>query len=132
LSKAIDVIPISKIKKHTNSGAKARNLSILQKMGLKIPKSFVIPFEAFEEYRVDRESGIDYVMMFLEKILDKNKRYSVRSSANIEDSSVISFAGQFETQLNCENLNDVKKAIERIWISAHGEKPTVYKSDLGH
>ena len=131
MSKAISIIPLSKIKKHTNSGAKARNLSILQKMGLKIPKSFVIPFEAFEEYRVDKESGICSVMKFLEKILDKNKRYSVRSSANTEDSSLFSFAGQFETQLNCENLNDVKKAIERTWISANGEKPTIYKSDLG-
>jgi phosphohistidine swiveling domain-containing protein len=132
MSKGICIIPLSKIKNNINSGAKARNLSILQKMGLKIPRTFVIPFEAFEEYKVDRESGINSVIKCLERILDENKRYSVRSSANIEDSSLISFAGQFETQLNCENLNDVKNAIERTWISAHGEKPTTYKSDLGH
>jgi phosphohistidine swiveling domain-containing protein len=132
LSKAISIIPLSRIKKHTNSGVKARNLSILQKMGLKVPETFVIPFEAFEEYRVNRGSSIDNLMTSLEKILDKSKRYSVRSSANTENSSLISFAGQFETQLNCENLNAVKKAIERTWISANGEKPAIYKADLGH
>jgi phosphohistidine swiveling domain-containing protein len=132
LSNGICVIPLSKIKKHTNSGAKARNLSILQKMGLKIPKTFVIPFDAFEEYKVDRDSSIESVMKVLKRIMDENKKYSVRSSANAEDSSLISFAGQFETQLNCQNLNDVKKAVERTWISAYGEKPTIYKSDLGH
>ena len=132
MSKDICIIPLSKIKNNINSGSKARNLSILQKMGLKIPKTYVIPFEAFENYKVNREYGINNVMKCLERILDENKRYSIRSSANIEDSSLFSFAGQFETQLNCENLKDIENAIERTWISAHGDKPTTYKSNLGH
>lgn len=130
--KGVCIIPLSKIERYKNSGAKARNLLVLQKMGFKIPKTLVIPFQAFEEYLVNRESCLDRITKQLEGILDENKRYSVRSSANIEDSSLISFAGQFETQLNCENLNAVRKAIERTWVSALGEKPTVYKSDFGY
>jgi phosphoenolpyruvate synthase/pyruvate phosphate dikinase len=132
LSKAVSIIPLSQIEKHTNSGAKARNLSVLQKMGHKIPETFVIPFEAFEEYLVDRKSGLQSISKLLEGILDESKKYSVRSSANAEDSSLISFAGQFETQLNCKGLNAVKDAIESTWISAQGEKANAYKSDLGH
>ena len=126
------ILPLSKIGKHKNSGAKARNLLILKKMGLKIPKTFVIPFQAFEKYLVNRKSCLDTITKQLEGILDKNNRYSVRSSANIEDSSLISFAGQFETQLNCGNLSAVIKAIERTWISALAGKPTIYKSDFGY
>ncbi|MEJ2281216.1 MAG: PEP/pyruvate-binding domain-containing protein [Candidatus Bathyarchaeota archaeon] len=132
MSKNIEIISLSKIKKNTNSGAKARNLSILQKMGLNVPKTFVIPFEAFENYKIYGDSIIEKVVKFLETILDVNKKYSIRSSANAEDSSLISFAGQFETQLNCQNLSDVKKAVESTWISAYSEKSTIYKSDLGH
>jgi phosphohistidine swiveling domain-containing protein len=132
LSKPVCIISLSKIGKHTNSGAKARNLSVLQKMGLKIPETFVIPFEAFEKYSVDRKSSLQNIAKLLKEILDENKKYSVRSSANTEDSSLISFAGQFETQLNCKGLNAVKEAIERTWVSAHDKKPNVYKSDLGH
>lgn len=132
MSKAVSIIPLSQIEKHTNSGAKARNLSVLQKMGHKIPETFVIPFEAFEEYLVDRNSVLQSISKLLEGILDESKKYSVRSSANAEDSSLISFAGQFETQLNCKGLNAVRDAIERTWISAQGEKANAYKSDLGH
>jgi pyruvate,water dikinase len=101
-------------------------------MGYKIPETFVIPFEAYEQYLVDRKSCLQTITKLLEDILDENKKYSVRSSANTEDSALISFAGQFETQLNCESLDAVKDAIESTWISAQSEKSNAYKSHLGH
>jgi len=129
--KPISIIPVSEIGEKTNSGTKARNLSILKKMGLTIPTTYVIPFEAFEKYLQNREFTLQSICKLLEKIIDENKDYSIRSSANTEDSSRISFAGQFETQLNCKNLVSIKKAIEKTWLSALAQKPNAYKSTLG-
>ncbi|MBN2259778.1 MAG: hypothetical protein JW702_04505, partial [Clostridiales bacterium] len=129
--KRISIIPISQIGEKTNSGTKARNLATLQKIGLTLPTTYVIPFEAFENYLIDKKSTLETISKLLKIIIDEKKQYSIRSSANTEDSSNISFAGQFETHLNCKKIDPIKNAIESTWISAKGQMPNTYKSNLG-
>ncbi len=101
-------------------------------MGYDVPETLVIPFESFDEYSTDKERGLLSISRLLSGILDENKEYSVRSSANVEDSSLFSFAGQFETQLNVKGLEDVVEAVESTWNSAQGDSATAYRSGLGH
>ena len=132
MDQAISIIPLFQITKHTNAGTKAYNLSLLKKMGYAVPETFVIPFESFDEYSADNDVGMLNMSRLLRGVLDENKHYSVRSSANVEDSSLYSFAGQFETQLNVRGLESVTEAVKRTWDSARGESAAAYKSGLGH
>jgi pyruvate,water dikinase len=46
---------------------------------------------------------------------------SCRSSATVEDAAQASFAGQFETRLNCIGLEDVVDGVKACWCSAWEE-----------
>ena len=80
-------------------GAKIDNLKKLQEKNINIPKFIVLTHEeiinnSFEEII----NNLDFDL------------YSVRSSANLEDSEMSSFAGQFDTFLNVKK-DDLKSKI---------------------
>lgn len=56
---------------------------------------------------------------------------AVRSSAADEDGAAASFAGQHETQLNVRGSDDLLKAVESVWRSAHSESAHAYRRELG-
>ncbi|CAK9017881.1 Prodigiosin synthesizing transferase PigC (Prodigiosin synthetase PigC) [Durusdinium trenchii] len=61
-----------------------------------------------------------------------DKTYAVRSSANVEDSTDSSFAGQFVTLLNVAGTEDaICKAIEECWASCLGEGVRAYLEKSG-
>ncbi len=52
--------------------------------------------------------------------------FAVRSSANIEDSSEGSFAGQFESILNVRGASAVLEAVKACWLSLYSERALAY------
>jgi phosphoenolpyruvate synthase/pyruvate phosphate dikinase len=51
---------------------------------------------------------------------------AVRSSANIEDSDLFSFAGQAETILNNKNLQDIINSVKKCWASLFSPQALLY------
>ncbi len=62
----------------------------------------------------------------IRKELGKEVSFSVRSSANIEDSNNFSFAGQAESYLNITNFSEILKSIKKCWISLFSPKALLY------
>lgn len=52
--------------------------------------------------------------------------FSVRSSANVEDSKEFSFAGQAESYLNNQTLEEILKSIKNCWISLFSPQALLY------
>ena len=96
-------------------GGKALGLSKLRASGIRIPKTYVIP------YCVEIEDNE------IKNLLDESKRYAVRSSANAEDGGKHSFAGMFDSYLNVERENildrikDVKESINNNRVKKYIE-----------
>ena len=60
-----------------------------------------------------------------------SKHYAIRSSMLGEDSAEHSFAGQLESFLFQESVDDVKKSIKRCWCSALQPRVLAYRSRAG-
>ncbi len=90
----------------SNFGGKAANLAKMLQAALPVPDGLAVSIEAFagDSLKPDAKAEI-------EKMLDQNKYYAVRSSALAEDAANESWAGQFETFLNT-SASDVISKIE--------------------
>lgn len=132
MNSEVPIIPLSRVTKHTNCGSKARNLAGLLKMDIRVPTTYVLPFEAYDAYSQNQDKGRVDIRGILAANIDTSKSYSVRSSANVEDTALFSFAGQFETQLNVNGPDSLVNAIKAIWGSAQSENVNSYQRGLGH
>lgn len=103
------VVPLDSLRKADLSlfGGKAINLSQLIQAGIPVPSGFAISLEAFDS----NGSLASDAVSELQKMLDEEKLYAVRSSAVAEDSEGASWAGQFDTFLNT-SISDVAVKIE--------------------
>lgn len=110
-------------------GGKATQLQFLQKQSVKVPETQVC---IFIEKVLGQQDVLPVLRDELANTLDLNKRYAVRSSANVEDGARYSFAGQFETVLDVYGLDALLLAIEKVWSSvrAEGLRPYLTKSGL--
>lgn len=63
----------------------------------------------------------------IEKRLNPELSYSVRSSAKGEDGDQNSFAGQLATFLNCKGIEEVRMAIKKVWASVFSERNIQYR-----
>jgi phosphohistidine swiveling domain-containing protein len=109
--------------KLTNVGGKAANLHQLQRLGKRIPRTFVLGWEAYQRYMQNDLSVIESISNEIERKLDERTVYAVRSSANIEDSFEYSFAGQFKSVLNVTGRDAILQAIWSVWATS--QTPTV-------
>lgn len=62
----------------------------------------------------------------LKREFGKELSLAVRSSANIEDSDLFSFAGQAETILNNKNLQDIINSLKKCWASLFSPHSLLY------
>lgn len=87
----------------------------------KIRESFLksqIPYEVIKEIK---KAYDEICLKFNSKI-----SFSVRSSANIEDSSKFSFAGQAESYLNIITFKKILESIKNCWISLYSPNALLY------
>jgi len=114
-------------KKLPNSiGNKAKNLRRLADLTLPIPKTFVITSDAYQRYLAEDDTLIQDLQGELAPYLDSNKKYAVRSSANIEDGLERSFAGHFKSVLNVHSVENIVQAIWSIWGSVRAPQVQSY------
>jgi phosphohistidine swiveling domain-containing protein len=99
-------------------GGKAANLRSLIDHGFRVPKTYVIPWEAYEHSLAGDQDLESSLRTELEQHLDPSKAYAVRSSASLEDSQERSFAGQFKTYLDVTGVGDIMIAVHTVWDSA--------------
>lgn len=81
-----------------------------------------IPSEIIEELK--QAYGI------LCKETDSTSSFAVRSSANIEDSSTFSFAGQAETYLYNNSFDDILESLKNCWISLFSPQALLYINQM--
>lgn len=99
-------------------GNKAANLKRLQQLGMRIPQTHVLTWEAYQRYLEDDIAVLDAVSAEIEEKLLPTRRYAVRSSANFEDSLEHSFAGQFKTVLNVQGKDSILQSIWAVWATS--------------
>lgn len=112
-------------------GNKARNLqSLLEIRNIRVPKTWVIPWDVYQRYETDKIVTSDQLVAALQAHLDPTKVYAVRSSSNIEDASFHSYAGLFKTFLNVQGCQNLRNAIIEIWEATHVESVHAYLDKL--
>lgn len=110
-----------------SAGSKALNLKRLTKHGIHVPATYVCTWEAYQRYLKNDVSLVAALQAELKHILNPEKIYAVRSSANIEDGAERSFAGQFKSALNVPGrVDDVLQAIWSVWSSAQAPAVKAY------
>ena len=110
-----DIITIENFKEH-KIGKKAERLFIMKEEGINVPSLFCVNEIPDEEK--------------LLSVLSDGKEFSVRSSAFCEDSSSLSFAGQFDSFLFVKK-EDVFKKINECFLSAKKENVISYCRENG-
>ena len=95
-------------------GGKARNLAILTQNGFPVPSGFVVSTRTFINNELTTEA-----IEQIEKLIDTDSLYAVRSSAMVEDAENESWAGQFESYLNVKSKDIIDKIYE-----CHNSKKT--------
>jgi len=107
-------------------GNKAQKLRFLIKEGFQTPQTYVCTWDAYLRYQRDDHQIVELVKSELLSSVDLEQTYAIRSSANIEDSFDLSFAGQFKTVLNIQGADDILHAMWSIWATAHSSTVQAY------
>ncbi len=110
-----------------NSGAKSINLLKLKSMGFNVPVTYVLPYKIHKQYLADA----DITVSILKKEVNKLPliKYAVRSSANTEDGSEKSFAGQFSSFLDVFGTDSIIDSVISVWQSVSMPQTNQYSVD---
>lgn len=114
------IVRLEQIRDNT-MGGKAYGLSRLLAMGLAVPQAFVIRGAETGCYPDDLEQ--QYKALECDKV-------AVRSSAQGEDGTDASFAGQYETVLNVADVAQLRVAIDQCVSSVTTDRAKRYQEDL--
>lgn len=119
---------------HINCGGKAATLGALLTAGLPVPDGFVVPFDAQSPIGTVTLPALPNALR--EKILHElhhmgDPTVVVRSSAADEDSAAASAAGQYESVLGVQGLDEVCQAITACWKSAASTRVANYRRRTG-
>lgn len=101
-----------------SAGGKAYGLARLVAMELSVPPAFVLRNARADEF----PDGLDQSYLEL-----GNAKVAVRSSALGEDGGDASFAGQYDTVLNVQGVEQLREAIARCVASASNERARSYQ-----
>jgi pyruvate,water dikinase len=112
-------------------GHKAELLRFLRSQNVSVPRTFVCVWDAFDRYQAGDPTLPEQLRSELARKLDDTRRYAVRSSANVEDGRLFSFAGQFRTILAVSGTEPLVTAIEAVWDSVHTGDLDAYLQTTG-
>jgi rifampicin phosphotransferase len=104
------VVPV-----HTDdtAGARALAMSLRERFG-----SAAVPMQVKEQLRAVQQDVLG------------TRPVAVRSSAIIEDSQALSFAGQYESFLNLSTVQATAEAVRQCWLHAVSERVVEYQLTL--
>lgn len=111
-------------------GNKVLKTQLLMRFGLRVPMSWAVPFWVMDAYLENREGTLDLLENEMMRVLPQDRLFAVRSSAEGEDESVRSFAGQFVSVLNVP-LDQLITAVEKVWRSLNDRKLKGYSAGPG-
>jgi pyruvate,water dikinase len=100
------------------------------------PKNVLSDSEKIQNLILDSEIPIEIISEIKKaytKInghLEGYKRFAVRSSATIEDSQMASFAGQADSYLFRESLEEILFSIKKCWASLYSPRSILYITQL--
>lgn len=112
-------------------GGKAKGLNELRSKGFNVPDFFVIPHSTFARDSSENPTQLsdDQKEWITHQMEEKNWTYRdvvARSSANVEDGSDQSYAGQFKSFLNHKNQEEFFQNVLNVYLSASGEVAMAY------
>ncbi|MEU4427956.1 PEP/pyruvate-binding domain-containing protein [Actinoplanes sp. NPDC024001] len=116
------VIPLPEAGPVELAGGKASALAALIARGERVPPGFVVTTEAHRRGVLPEAEIADAYAAL------GGGPVAVRSSATAEDLPDASFAGQHETFLQVDGIEQVLAAVTKCWASLHGERAVAYRS----
>ena len=122
------VIDLENAGDESSIGNKARNLKYLADKGEPVPRTLVCCAELHALYQNSPQEALRLLRSVLCDRISEDRMYAVRSSANVEDQTRHSFAGQFETYLDVKGLDHIIEAVKNVWDSVHSERVQAYGS----
>jgi phosphohistidine swiveling domain-containing protein len=128
---SVELLCLSDSGSRTGLGRKAERLSWLTRHHRRVPQTYVLPFNGYRSILEDPVRGWPDLERKLQRVLDGDRLYAVRSSASVEDEVNHSFAGQFRSQLDVRGVHAVMDAIRQVYDSLHAVSLESYLEEAG-
>jgi phosphohistidine swiveling domain-containing protein len=118
-------------------GVKAANLASLLQAGFPVPAGVVLTADAQSEFSEPPGDTQRAASPALRDLLNDvlavmdGVPVAVRSSGIAEDLPGASFAGQYETVLGVQGLDELERAVRRCWASATASHSAFYRTSKG-
>jgi phosphohistidine swiveling domain-containing protein len=123
------LIDLKSVPDAADVGGKAARLGWLMAGGFQVPDGAVLPFRHTAE--LERSGEVVGLREALDDLLVPTRRYAVRSSANVEDHGERSFAGQFVSVLDVEDVEAAIAATSAVVASLRSERARAYAERVG-
>jgi len=107
-------------------GGKALGLHWLLRHKMDTTRAWACTWDAHRASQQGRPNVLADLCAELDRVLEPGRSYAVRSSANVEDHSAHSFAGQFRSVLDVRGSEAIAEAIASVWDSAKAPGAVAY------
>lgn len=114
----------------SEAGNKAKFLIFLLNHRFKIPVTFILPANLYEDYLREKKAFLDRLRNEIRELPQIS--YAIRSSAKSEDTEDFTCAGQFQTITEVEGVDNILNAVLDVWNSASSSKETEYHKKIAN